>query len=264
MTKNKGLHTFVICAYKESPYLDECVKSLLNQTLKSEVIISTSTPNKLIKSVAKKNGVKLVINKGKSSHIKDFAFAYSLANTKYVTLCHQDDVYYPEFAKKTVEKMEKKKRPLIAFTNYYELRNGETVKKNSVLTVKRIINTPLKAFGGSRLIQNFTLSLGNAICAPTVTYNKKLIKHPLVETDFKSNIDWISYIEFTKLKGNFVYIKEPLLARRIHEDSLTTSVIANKIKSEEDFKIFNRYWPKPIAKLLLKVYSKSEDSNNLK
>ena len=30
------LHTFVICAYKESPYLEECIKSLLIQESRSE------------------------------------------------------------------------------------------------------------------------------------------------------------------------------------------------------------------------------------
>ncbi len=27
-------HTFVICAYKESPYLEECIQSLMNQRIK--------------------------------------------------------------------------------------------------------------------------------------------------------------------------------------------------------------------------------------
>ena len=47
-------HTFVICAYKESQYLEECIKSVLNQNVKSNVIISTSTPNEYINNLAKK------------------------------------------------------------------------------------------------------------------------------------------------------------------------------------------------------------------
>ena len=41
-------HTFAICAYKESPYLEECITSLMEQTVKSEIFIATSTPNKLL------------------------------------------------------------------------------------------------------------------------------------------------------------------------------------------------------------------------
>ena len=39
-------HTFAICAYKESPYLEECIKSLKNQTIKSNILIATSTPKR--------------------------------------------------------------------------------------------------------------------------------------------------------------------------------------------------------------------------
>ena len=38
-------HTFVICAYKESAYLEECILSLKQQTVKSNIIMITSTPN---------------------------------------------------------------------------------------------------------------------------------------------------------------------------------------------------------------------------
>ena len=41
-------HTFAICAYKESPYLEECIKSLKNQTIKSNILIATSTPKELL------------------------------------------------------------------------------------------------------------------------------------------------------------------------------------------------------------------------
>ena len=34
----KNLHTFVVLAYKESAYLEECIKSVLNQEYKSEVV----------------------------------------------------------------------------------------------------------------------------------------------------------------------------------------------------------------------------------
>ena len=39
-------HTFAICAYKESPYLEECIQSLMNQTVKSDILIATATPSK--------------------------------------------------------------------------------------------------------------------------------------------------------------------------------------------------------------------------
>ena len=41
-------HTFVICAYKESSYLEECIVSLEKQTVKSNILMVTSTPNAFI------------------------------------------------------------------------------------------------------------------------------------------------------------------------------------------------------------------------
>lgn len=260
MNKESSNHTFVICAYKEVPYLEECVESLQNQTIKSEIIISTSTPNDYIKKVAKMYNVNLVINKGKSGHIQDFNFAYQQAQTKYVTLCHQDDVYLPKFAEKILKQMNKYKRPLIAFSNYNELKDGKIIKTNKVLKIKHLMNLPFQCplFSGSKFIKKRVLSLGCPICAPTVTYNKELIKEPIIESEMKSNIDWITWIEFANMRGNFVYVKEKLLNHRIHALSTTSSVIANSQKNKEDYIIFKKFWPDWIAKMILKKYEQSE------
>ena len=44
-------HTFVICAYKESAFLEECILSLKKQTVRSNILIATSTPNKYIDDI---------------------------------------------------------------------------------------------------------------------------------------------------------------------------------------------------------------------
>ena len=261
---NNPNHTFVICAYKEIPYLEECVRSLKNQTVKSKIIISTSTPNDFVNSIAKKYQVELVVNPERKGHINDCCFAYNLAETKYVTLCHQDDIYDEEFGEITIKKMEKSKNPIIAFTNYYELRNGKIVKRNMLLLIKRMINFPLKFFKQSKRVRLFTLSLGNAISAPTVTFNKELVDTPIIESKFKSDIDWNTWIDFANKDGSYVYISKPLLKRRIHEDSVTTAVISDNTKSKEDYEIFCKFWPKFIAKKLSKIYATSEKSNNVK
>ena len=52
-------HTFAICAYGESPYLDECIESVLTQTVPSRVVLCTSTPNKGIQDASEHFGVPL-------------------------------------------------------------------------------------------------------------------------------------------------------------------------------------------------------------
>ena len=48
------IHTFLVLAYKESPYLENAVKSVLNQEYPSKVVIGTSTDNEYIRSIADK------------------------------------------------------------------------------------------------------------------------------------------------------------------------------------------------------------------
>ncbi|MFQ9396492.1 MAG: glycosyltransferase [Lachnospiraceae bacterium] len=79
-------HTFVICAYKESEYLEECIKSIKNQSIKSKVIITTSTDNLFIRELAEKYAIKLYIADHKSNIASDWNYAYSKVNTPYVTI----------------------------------------------------------------------------------------------------------------------------------------------------------------------------------
>ena len=78
------LHIFAVCAYGESPYLDECVRSLLAQTVKSEIILVTSTPNDHIRSCANRYGLPLIINRGQGGITQDWNYAYTHSNAKYV------------------------------------------------------------------------------------------------------------------------------------------------------------------------------------
>ena len=98
MTKRND-HTFAICAYKESPYLEECILSLKNQTVKSNIIMATSTPNEWIQGLAEKYEIPLYINTGEGGIAQDWNFAYRQAKTDYITIAHQDDIYEPNYLK---------------------------------------------------------------------------------------------------------------------------------------------------------------------
>ena len=86
-------HTFVICAYQENPYLENCILSIFNQNLLGKVLISTSTPNQYILGLAQKYNIPIVINSDNASSTNNFNFAYTQVDTELVTICHQDDYY---------------------------------------------------------------------------------------------------------------------------------------------------------------------------
>lgn len=257
--------TLIICAYKESPYLEECIKSLKKQTLKCEIYISTSTPNNMIRKLAKKYDIHLFVNKKSKGYYEDFKFAYSLAKSKYVTLCHQDDIYLKDFAEKTFNALSKAKKPLISFTNYYDYKNEQIIKGSKFLMIKRLMNFlfKFKFFQEKKIIRNIILSFGNSICSPTVSFNKELVAEPVLNCQHKTSHDWYTWIYLAKEKGEFIYINKPLILRRINELSETSLVIKDKSKYNSDLEMFKMFWPNFIAKLIIKIYSKSEKNNEI-
>ena len=79
-----NLHTFAVCAYGESPYLEECVQSLLAQKVRTRILIATSTPNSYIYGIGEKYGIPVHINHGEKGLAGDWNFAYSCATTPLV------------------------------------------------------------------------------------------------------------------------------------------------------------------------------------
>lgn len=262
---DKHNHTFVICAYKESAYLEECILSLINQSVKSNIIMITSTPNEYISNLANKYDIKLHINNGESGIVQDWNFGYNLANTRYITIAHQDDVYSEQYAKKVLARLVNSKKPLIAFTDYGELRNGEFIDKNKMLSIKRLMMWPLecKIFCNSIWIRRRILSMGNPICCPSVTFCKDNMPDVVFNVKYRACEDWEAWEKLSKLKGEFCYVTDILMHHRIHEESETSIIIGDNVRSVEDYDMYCKFWPKFIANILIRFYSKAQNSNDL-
>ena len=56
-----------------------------------------------------------------------------------VTIAHQDDLYSPNYSIEMLRSVNASNHPLIFFSNYGEIRNGEYFDDISILKVKRII-----------------------------------------------------------------------------------------------------------------------------
>jgi hypothetical protein len=171
--------------------------------------------------------------------------------------------YQPDYAEKIIKKMEKCKKPIIGFTEYFEIRNGERVYKNKLLRIKRFLNFPFRIFKKSRFIRRRVLSVGSPICCPAVTYNVKNCNNLKFDASFQNCCDWDAWERLSKEKGSFVYLKESLMGHRIHKESTTTKMIENSRRSEEEFIMFRRFWPRFIAKKLSKTFQKSYVSNDV-
>lgn len=257
--------TFVICAYKESPYLEECICSLKAQKLPVNIILVTSTPNEHIEALVKKYNLEYHVNTGKGGIAEDWNFGLKKATGRVVTIAHQDDIYEPYFAWKVLENINKHEKPLIAFTDYGELRNGERVTDNRLLNVKRVMLFPLRSrkLQKIKFVRRRILSFGSAICCPSVTFVKENLPEPVFTPGYRSDLDWQAWERLSRLQGAFVFCKDILMFHRIHEESETTAIIADNDRTKEDFEMFCKFWPRWVARIIEHFYKKGEDSNEI-
>jgi glycosyltransferase involved in cell wall biosynthesis len=245
--------------------LEECIKSLKGQTVQSQIILATSTPNDYITALCEKYQIPVYVNDGERGITQDWNFAYSRAEAEYVTIAHQDDVYSKRYVETAIPMLESAGKPIIFFSDYGELRNGEKIRSNQLLRVKRIMLLPLrvKSLWGSRFVRRRILSLGSPICCPSVTFVKSNCPEQIFQHGFRSNEDWQAWELLSRRNGSFVYCKKRLMYHRIHEESATTQILGDNARGAEDIIMFEKFWPTPIAHFIAKLYGTSEKSNDL-
>ena len=263
--EEKIKHTFVIVAYKEYDFLEECIKSLKDQSVTSEILISTSTPSQFLERIASKYKISLRVNEKSEGIASDWSFAYNQAKTRYVTLAHQDDLYLPDYTKTCLARAEKFPNNLITFTDYNELFINKLRHNNLNLIIKRIILFPFYVWKkniSSPFWKSKMLLFGSPICCPCVIYNKKNIGDFEFDISFLIGLDWEAWIRLSRMNGDFIYIKKRLMTHRIHEESETTMGIKSNRRRNEDIILFKRLWPEPLVRILSKLYSVSYESNS--
>jgi len=261
-------HTFFILAYEDSHYLEECIHSLKEQTIKSQIFITTSTPSKFLEDISNRYNIGILINNENRGIASDWSFAYDKCTTEYVTLAHQDDIYLPMYTELCLNQIKSsyQDRPLIIFTKYKELINPNMRRFSPNLFIKDILLLPflLKQSVKSIFIKKILLYFGNPIPCPTVLYDKRELGKFAFGDNFSCNMDWDAWLRLATIKGSFIYVNKTLVLHRINKATQTSKKITEKIRQREDALIFQRLWPKPIASLLAKVYSLATVFNKTK
>lgn len=265
-------HTFVVCAYGESPYLRECLASLVSQVVQTNILVATSTPNDWINNVANEFATKLVVNDGDPGIAHDWNCALSHVKTPLATIAHQDDKYDTHYSEALLAYCNRAEKPLLFFSDYGEIRMstssqqmGTVADDTPMLRIKRMMLAPLKREQrwGNICCRRRLMSLGSPICCPSVTYCLPNLPKPVFRDGMRGGLDWDAWERISKLEGDFIYAPEILMHHRIHEGSETSALIKDDIRAREDLAMFRRFWPEPIAKALNHLYSLSLRSNAL-
>ena len=251
-------HSFVVCAYKESEYLEQCIQSLEQQTVRSPIIVCTSTPCKYIEDIASRHSVKLLIRNGTSDIQADWNYAAELADSEWVTVAHQDDYYDSRYAEYLTNAIASSPDSIMFFTDYRPVIGG-VPSTDWNCRIKHFLRSPMKIpFLSSKcFFKRRMLSLGNCICCPSVSYNKRAIDGPIFTSDLKFSLDWDTFLKFADLDGRFIYVDKVLTYYRIHNEATTMDFINNHTREVEDVRMFNKFWPAPITRLIMPFYKKS-------
>ncbi len=252
-------HTFVICAYQESPYLEACIRSLKSQTVGSTVICTTSTPSRYLSRLLETYGIPLYVRQGESDIQADWNFAVSKADSRFVTIAHQDDMYgrhYVEELKKAYEKWP----DMTVFMSDAVIVKEHRLQQWSVMElVKKGLRLPLRlrALADRPFVKTSVLMLGNPVMCPSCAYQKEALGEPLFHSHFRFALDWDCMTRLARRQGRFICVERPLLYYRVHDGASTKACIMDHRREREERQMFERFWPRPMVDLLMRFYRKA-------
>lgn len=252
--------TLIVCTYKECPYLEESIQSIVNQTVRPKILISTSTINSYVREIADRYGIEVRVNPN-GGQIRDYNFAMKQADTELVMLAHQDEVLLPEFVEESLKALNYVKDPIISFTDYIELHNDVVdEEQSSMIKIKKMLLWPAKFkwLSSTRFGKRLMLCLGDPITHPTVICRASKMPREVFREDYKAAMDWDLWERLSREKGSFVYVDRILLHHRMNDDNQTAVLLrTTNDRYENEYAIFRRFWIKPVAKLLMHFYSKA-------
>lgn len=255
----KMKHIFAVSAYKDSPYLEACIRSLLSQSVRSDILIATSTPSEYISSIAEKYGIPLLIREGRPGIAEDWNFAYDHAQADLVTIAHQDDMYARDYTKNLLEA--KRRYPdMSLFTSAsMTVREGRLKKLGEVELIKRMLRLPLSfpCLNHLHCIKRLSISLGNPIICPSCAYDKKLCGSGIFSPAYSFVLDWELLWRLAKKRGRWICVERPLILYRVHQGAATKQSIVSRVRQEEESCMFDRLLPRPLSALIKLLYRRS-------
>lgn len=255
-------HTFAICAYKDSPYLEACIKSLKRQSVPSEIILCTSTPSDYINTLAGTYDIPVFVREGASDIRDDWNFAYMQAKTQLVTIAHQDDCYHRDYAAEVQRCWERYPDTLVFTTDCVIVKNGELQKPGLVQFVKMLLRLPLRFHGlaNRKWLKKVALCFGNPIICPSCTYDREALGEPLFDSPFKFALDWDTMWKLAEGCGRMICVEKPLIYYRIHDGATTKACIENHQRARDEAAMYEKIWPRPIVAVLMHFYKKAYDA----
>ena len=208
-------------------------------------------------ALSKEYSIPILLNPKGGSISNDWNFAIKQGSGDLIVLAHQDDLYAPSFAHEFIEFYQKNLSAGLIFSQAHEIIKDRLIQNGKREIVKNILRN--FAFGERKTISTSDryrrlLGFGCAIPCPAVAFTKDIARNLTFSDKFSVNLDWNTWSDLAAKGVPFGYIPKPLMSHRIHPEAETQLGIIEKRREKEDYQLFLRYWPKPIAQLLLALY----------
>ncbi|MDN5305284.1 MAG: hypothetical protein PWP46_2171 [Fusobacteriaceae bacterium] len=231
---DKPLVSFLIAAYNEEKYIEECIDSCLSQTYENiEVCVTDDgSTDRTLEILKRKYGtnpkVKIATlghNKGK---VVAFNNSYKMASGEYFALIGADDVALVDRIEKSLE---------FALKNNYDLIWGRNRECDEFLIPRKI---KIQKSIEKNKINLENLLNGNFVYGSTVMFNKKIANKafPIPES-LKFEDWWLGFIAM--LNGKIGFLDLELTNYRIHSknDSIGEDLFESR---KNDFKRHFAYY----------------------
>ena len=217
--KDSPLVSFLISAYNEALYIQECIESCLNQTYAGiEIIIvndgSTDATSKIIHLNYHDNPkVKIVDLEKNTGKVNGFNLAFEASQGEYIALMGADDICYPQRIEESFKYSDEKHG--MVCSDLDKINSSGLIIESNIIKA-RYGNLRLEDFSTRQLIEDPKVYGG------TIFLNRKLARTIFPLDTNLSHEDWYIPIQ-ASLHSEIGYIDKPLIAYRIHTKNSSSS-----------------------------------------
>jgi hypothetical protein len=253
--RNRMDHAFVVMAFGQSPFVEGCLRDLSRQTLRSRIVLSTSTPSETLEHLARAYDAEYAISEPGRGIGADWNFALRASGARFVTLVHQDDTYRPEFLEASLGLL-KRYDAALSFTGYDEVDDAGRKTSSKISRVKHAMDAAIlgNIKNPTSWRMRLYLAFGVALPCSSVTYDLEKLGDFEFSTAYKANLDWDAWLRLVEAGKRFVREPSRLVGRRHNELTATSRAHASGARRREDEEMFHRIWPAPLARLVATAY----------
>ncbi len=218
-------------------YIGKTIQSVLDQTFKDfEILIldnaSTDDTKETVKGM-EDGRIRYYKNEYNIGFVNNLNRCIQLANGKYISILHADDVYLPQMLEIASEILDANPRVGFVYSAYYT-----TNTEGEIIDLARPFATDHVWDSLEEL--RFHL-LGNYVRCPTITVRSQVYQDVgMFDPSLHYASDWDMWLRIELHGYQVAYVACPLAYYRIHDQSGTSWVLREGLRAVEEYKVLRK------------------------